>query len=224
MRSCTYLTDQVQQRPQVIDDFFRNFLLKSGPWPYRPYNLQGQQRIFFGRLFRYDMKRSLDVFQAEWYEMQQTGKFKDRSAKCNAAHGFALTHKGTRSDQDSELTIVPDVYTRNHGFQQEAQTCDHTRDPNFPCPGFEHLAGWLYPCWKVLLLREELEKARMVAAKASRLPTFAKTTAHCMQRSLPFSGQGIMGQVPQRARLPSHAPPASQILSARGGRSTGHMA
>mmetsp|Transcript_29622 Transcript_29622/g.66724 ORF Transcript_29622/g.66724 Transcript_29622/m.66724 type:complete len:615 (+) Transcript_29622:1-1845(+) len=81
---------KVQQRPQVIDDFFRNFLLK------------------------YDMKRSLDVFQAEWYEMQQSGKFKD-----------------------SELTIVPDVYTRNHGFQQE-----------------------------VLLLREELEKARMVAAKA----------------------------------------------------------
>jgi len=81
---------KVQQRPQVIDDFFRNFLLKYG------------------------MKRSLDVFQAEWYEMQQSGKFKD-----------------------SELTVVPDVYTRNHGFQQE-----------------------------VLLLREELEKARMVAAKA----------------------------------------------------------
>ncbi|OLP80594.1 Flagellar WD repeat-containing protein Pf20 [Symbiodinium microadriaticum] len=64
---------KVQQRPQVIDDFFRNFLLKS----------------------MYEMKRSLEVFQAEWYEMQQTGKFKD-----------------------SELTIVPDVYTRNHGFQQ----------------------------------------------------------------------------------------------------------
>eukprot|EP00439_Symbiodinium_sp_Y106_P002688 s2766_g1.t1 len=45
---------KVQQRPQVIDDFFRNFLLK------------------------YEMKRSLEVFQAEWYEMQQTGKFKDR--------------------------------------------------------------------------------------------------------------------------------------------------
>ena len=27
---------------------------------------------------RYEMKRSLEVFQAEWYEMQQTGKFKDR--------------------------------------------------------------------------------------------------------------------------------------------------
>mmetsp|Transcript_82801 Transcript_82801/g.146295 ORF Transcript_82801/g.146295 Transcript_82801/m.146295 type:complete len:593 (+) Transcript_82801:119-1897(+) len=81
---------KVQQRPQVIDDFFRNFLLKYG------------------------MKRSLDAFQTEWYELQQSGKFKD-----------------------SELTVVPDVYTRNHGHQQE-----------------------------VILLREELQKARMVAAKA----------------------------------------------------------
>eukprot|EP00931_Biecheleriopsis_adriatica_P073798 TRINITY_DN48017_c0_g1_i1.p1 TRINITY_DN48017_c0_g1~~TRINITY_DN48017_c0_g1_i1.p1 ORF type:complete len:592 (+),score=155.88 TRINITY_DN48017_c0_g1_i1:117-1892(+) len=81
---------KVQQRPQVIDDFFRNFLIKYG------------------------MKRSLDTFQQEYYELQQSGHFKD-----------------------SELTIVPDVYTRNHGHQQE-----------------------------VVMLREELEKARLVAAKA----------------------------------------------------------
>ncbi|CAE8584960.1 unnamed protein product [Polarella glacialis] len=81
---------KVQQRPQVIDDFFRNFLMKCG------------------------MKRSLDAFQTEWYELQQSGKFKD-----------------------SELEIVPDIYTRNHGLHQE-----------------------------VVLLREELGKARGVAAKA----------------------------------------------------------
>lgn len=81
---------KVQQRPQVIDDFFRNFLVKYG------------------------MKRSLEAFQAEWYEMQQSGKFKD-----------------------SELQIVPDVYTRNHGLYEE-----------------------------VLMLRQELEKSRALASKA----------------------------------------------------------
>lgn len=42
---------QVQHRPQVIDDFFRNFLTKHG------------------------MTRSLEAFQSEWYELQQNGKF-----------------------------------------------------------------------------------------------------------------------------------------------------
>jgi len=41
---------KMQQRPQVIDDFFRNFLKKYG------------------------MSRSLEVFQMEWYELQQSGK------------------------------------------------------------------------------------------------------------------------------------------------------
>eukprot|EP00933_Yihiella_yeosuensis_P071189 TRINITY_DN7938_c1_g2_i1.p1 TRINITY_DN7938_c1_g2~~TRINITY_DN7938_c1_g2_i1.p1 ORF type:complete len:582 (+),score=135.38 TRINITY_DN7938_c1_g2_i1:83-1828(+) len=81
---------KVQQRPQVIDDFFRNFLLKHG------------------------MKRSLESFQTEWYELQQSGKFKD-----------------------SELQIVPDVYTQNHGLHQE-----------------------------VVLLRAELDKARAIASTA----------------------------------------------------------
>lgn len=81
---------KVQQRPQVIDDFFRNFLVKYG------------------------MKRSLEAFQAEWYDMQQSGKFRD-----------------------SELQVVPDVYTRNHGLYEE-----------------------------VLMLRQELEKSRALASKA----------------------------------------------------------
>eukprot|EP00440_Ansanella_granifera_P067674 gb/GFBE01073412.1/.p1 GENE.gb/GFBE01073412.1/~~gb/GFBE01073412.1/.p1 ORF type:complete len:582 (+),score=142.48 gb/GFBE01073412.1/:1-1746(+) len=81
---------QQEGRPQVLDDFFRNFLLKHG------------------------MKRSLEAFQTEWYELQQSGKFKD-----------------------SELQIVPDCYAASHGMQQE-----------------------------VIVLREELAKARTVAAKA----------------------------------------------------------
>jgi hypothetical protein len=65
-------TATVQQRPQVIDDFFRNFLIK------------------------YDMKQSLEAFQAEWYELQQSGKFKG-----------------------SELPAVPDIYARSHGLYEE---------------------------------------------------------------------------------------------------------
>mmetsp|Transcript_152766 Transcript_152766/g.388177 ORF Transcript_152766/g.388177 Transcript_152766/m.388177 type:complete len:584 (+) Transcript_152766:135-1886(+) len=83
---------KVQQRPQVIDDFFRNFLIKNG------------------------MKRSLDTFQTEWYELQQSGKFKD-----------------------SELQVVPDIYTRNHGLHEE-----------------------------VIMLRNEVEKARQVAQTAKQ--------------------------------------------------------
>jgi WD40 repeat protein len=63
---------KVSQRPQVIDDFIRNFLMK------------------------YNMKRSLDTFQTEWYEMQQSGKF-----------------------QDSELQVVPDDYSRNQLLYEE---------------------------------------------------------------------------------------------------------
>lgn len=83
---------QVQKRPQVLDDFFRNFLMKYG------------------------MKRSLEAFQTEWYELQNSGQFKD-----------------------SELDDVPDIYTRNQGLYEE-----------------------------VVLLRQELEKARQVAAKAKQ--------------------------------------------------------
>jgi len=81
---------KVQTRPQVIDDFFRNFLITNG------------------------MKRSLEAFQTEWYELQQSGKFKN-----------------------SELQVVPDLYTKNHGLHEE-----------------------------VVILRAEVEKARQVASTA----------------------------------------------------------
>jgi len=83
---------KVSQRPQVIDDFIRNFLMK------------------------YQMKRSLDTFQTEWYEMQQSGKFKD-----------------------SELQVVPDDYARNQLLYEE-----------------------------VVISRQELEKARIIAEKAKQ--------------------------------------------------------
>lgn len=63
---------KVKQRPQVIDDFFRNFLIK------------------------YDMKRSLECFQMEWYELQQSGRH-----------------------QESNLPPVPDIYMKNHGLDEE---------------------------------------------------------------------------------------------------------
>eukprot|EP00450_Noctiluca_scintillans_P013894 CAMPEP_0194508930 /NCGR_PEP_ID=MMETSP0253-20130528/39239_1 /TAXON_ID=2966 /ORGANISM="Noctiluca scintillans" /LENGTH=578 /DNA_ID=CAMNT_0039352007 /DNA_START=31 /DNA_END=1767 /DNA_ORIENTATION=- len=62
----------VSQRHQVIDDFIRNFLMK------------------------YNMRRSLEVFQSEWYEMQQSRIF-----------------------QESELDIVPDIYAKNQGLHEE---------------------------------------------------------------------------------------------------------
>jgi len=83
---------KVSHRPQVIDDFIRNFLMKN------------------------DMKRSLDTFQTEWYEMVQSGKFKE-----------------------SELQVVPDDYARNQLLYEE-----------------------------VVMSRQELEKARMVADKAKQ--------------------------------------------------------
>lgn len=65
---------KVQQQPEVIDDFFRNFLLN------------------------YEMKRTLEVFQMEWYEKQHSGNF-----------------------NNSELQTVPDIYMRNHGLDEEVK-------------------------------------------------------------------------------------------------------
>merc|ERR1719265_124964 len=62
------------------------------------------------------MKRSLEAFQTEWYEMQQTGKFKD-----------------------TEMRAVPDIYFKNQNLYEE-----------------------------VVMLRQELEKTRMVAEKAKQ--------------------------------------------------------
>jgi len=61
-----------QVRPSVVDDFVRNFMIKAG------------------------MKRSLEVFNAEWYELQSKGKL------------------------PAELsTAVPDIYLRNEELDQQ---------------------------------------------------------------------------------------------------------
>jgi WD40 repeat protein len=62
-----------QVRPSVVDDFLRNFLIKAG------------------------LKRSLDTFNTEWYEMQSKGKL------------------------PAELsTAVPDIYLRNEELDKQA--------------------------------------------------------------------------------------------------------
>lgn len=63
-----------QVRPSVVDDFIRNFMIKAG------------------------MKKSLDVFNTEWYELQSKGRL------------------------PSELsTPVPDIYLRNEDLDQQAR-------------------------------------------------------------------------------------------------------
>jgi hypothetical protein len=65
-------TSITQVRPSVVDDFVRNFLIKAG------------------------MKRALDVFNTEWYELQAKGKL------------------------PTELsTPVPDIYLRNEDLDQQ---------------------------------------------------------------------------------------------------------
>jgi len=59
------------QKPVVVDDFIRNFMIKSG------------------------MKKSLDAFQAEWYEMKESGRIK----------------------VDEE--VVPDVYVKNEQLDNQ---------------------------------------------------------------------------------------------------------
>jgi len=67
-------TSMTQVRPSVVDDFVRNFLIKA------------------------NMKRSLDAFNTEWYELQSKGKL------------------------PSELsTAVPDIYLRNEELDQNAR-------------------------------------------------------------------------------------------------------
>lgn len=61
-------------RPSVVDDFIRNFLIKSG------------------------MKRSLEVFNTEWYELQSKGRL------------------------PAELsTPIPDIYLRNEELDQQTR-------------------------------------------------------------------------------------------------------
>ena len=63
-----------QIRPSVVDDFIRNFMIKAG------------------------MKRSLETFNAEWYELQSKGKLSPDLS-----------------------TPVPDIYLRNEDLDQQAK-------------------------------------------------------------------------------------------------------
>ena len=67
-------TTMTQIRPSVVDDFIRNFMIKAG------------------------MKRSLETFNAEWYELQSKGKLSPDLA-----------------------TPVPDIYLRNEDLDQQAK-------------------------------------------------------------------------------------------------------
>ena len=63
-----------QIRPSIVDDFVRNFMIKAG------------------------MKRSLETFNAEWYELNSKGKL------------------------PGELSsVVPDIYLRNEELDQQAR-------------------------------------------------------------------------------------------------------
>jgi sperm-associated antigen 16 protein len=71
----TYTSDSITHvRPSVVDDFIRNFLIKAG------------------------MKKSLDIFNSEWYELQSKGRI---PAELSAS--------------------VPDIYLRNEELDQQAR-------------------------------------------------------------------------------------------------------
>lgn len=46
-------TSQVTRRPEVVDDFFRNFCVKMG------------------------LEQTLNMFETEWYELKATGKLRN---------------------------------------------------------------------------------------------------------------------------------------------------
>jgi len=73
-RSNVSTSPVTQVRPSVVDDFVRNFLIKAG------------------------MKRTLDCFNAEWYEMQSKGRLPAEIA-----------------------SAVPDIYLRNDELDQQAR-------------------------------------------------------------------------------------------------------
>lgn len=68
----TKLEVSVQKRPTVVDDFFRNFLIKM------------------------EMKRTLDTFQNEWYELSVSGK-----------------------TQGLSEAAVPDIYLKNDALDND---------------------------------------------------------------------------------------------------------
>eukprot|EP01041_Mallomonas_annulata_P012330 gene12330-25938_t len=68
------LNTMTQVRPSVVDDFIRNFLIKAG------------------------MKKTIDSFNAEWYELQSKGKLPPEIS-----------------------TAVPDIYLRNEELDQQVR-------------------------------------------------------------------------------------------------------
>lgn len=66
---------KVHTIPEVVDDFVRNFLVRTG------------------------MKKTLDTFQCEWYELQMKGLIKEEN-----------------------ITEVPDCYTQNSILETEVGT------------------------------------------------------------------------------------------------------
>ena len=72
--SQTLTTSITQVRPSVVDDFIRNFMIKAG------------------------MRKALDVFNTEWFELQSKGKL------------------------PAELSVsVPDIYLRNEELDQQTK-------------------------------------------------------------------------------------------------------
>jgi WD40 repeat protein len=72
--SQTLATSITQVRPSVVDDFIRNFMIKAG------------------------MRKALDVFNTEWFELQSKGKL------------------------PAELSVsVPDIYLRNEELDQQTK-------------------------------------------------------------------------------------------------------
>jgi sperm-associated antigen 16 protein len=67
-------TSMTQVRPSVVDDFVRNFLIKAG------------------------LKRTLDLFNTEWFELQSKGKLPNELS-----------------------TPVPDIYLRNEDLDQQTR-------------------------------------------------------------------------------------------------------
>ena len=61
---------------------------------------------------------------AEWQVQGEGIGRKLKTKICSFSRGTGCLHSLLLTShifaQDSELTVVPDVYTRNHGFQQEA--------------------------------------------------------------------------------------------------------
>jgi WD40 repeat protein len=126
---------QIQQSAQVIDDFFRNYLTKN------------------------EMRRSLESFQSEWYELQSGGKFKDTELQIvqqkvgDFLRNF-LTKYGMRRSLET-------FQTESYELEQTGMLQDSGE--------VLLLRQDLGLSEEVTLLRQEIDKARQVAmtAKAS---------------------------------------------------------